>query len=957
MPNLPFPGGVTAVTNVPRTKESLTNCFNNGQGSIIHRPGIDLISATAGNARGLFEWNENLYMVVRQSLLKVTNTTTGATTTIGPIVGNEAVVTAVGFNTVVIAVKGGNIYTLDKSDTLTNITANDNIEVCDAVAHINGRFVYIPSNGANPAFFSDIGAAGTVQAASFFDAEELPDKNTTVMNLRNTLYIGGTDSFELFRDTGASPVPFQRLSGARIDYGYIGGLVAYADTYAFVGREKEQDFGIYTIGQGRANKISNEEIDRIIGLHSLVEMQSAISNRFKWRGYDLVTFEIGRYGLGYYNGSWFHLSKLVDGSLTKWDGGFVTQFQGTYYSASNKKFGKLSDTDTEYGESIPHVIDIPFQHPDNEHFSAQSISLGLSQGFNANTTVLGGEQVTNGTMDDNFGAELVTNGTFVETLGAELVTNGTFTDVLGTDVITAGDMSDASKWTLGVGWSIGSGVATCDGSQVGNTSIQQAAGVFALVFLYRVDFTVSNYSAGAITSVMYGSGVTTVNITANGTYSVYVQAINGSNTFSIVQDSSFAGDLDDVSCAPMSDADDWTRGDGWQYANGSMNVDGTQTGNTQLSQTISGLTTGATYKLTFDISNFTAGAIVNSGVGGTIDPLDYTADGSYTAYIVATNTTGPLQFTGNINAAMNFDNVSLKEITDADVWTRGDGWQYNGGVMSIDGSQAATSQLTQAIAGLTTGANYRMETVISGYSAGFITATSIGGTQNNDNLFPDGTYTQDFVLTNDTGELIEFANSAAILSLTSVSLKNHAGLDAWIVGDGWTMANGVMSCDGTQTSNTTIKQDVGIEAGKRYQVQFEITELTAGLITTLSIGGVSDGTNKDTVGVHTYDITAENSTGDINIAANASFIGSIDNVSVREMITVRPTVGLALSNDNVNFGPYLFRDLGQIGQYNHHLEWNYPGGLGSYDGFMALRFYTTQSIEFDANGLFAYFRS
>jgi len=109
--------------------------------------------------------------------------------------------------------------------------------------------------------------------------------------------------------------------------------------------------------------------------------------------------------------------------------------------------------------------------------------------------------------------------------------------------------------------------------------------------------------------------------------------------------------------------------------------------------------------------------------------------------------------------------------------------------------------------------------------------------------------------------------------------------------------------------------------------------------------------------VHTYDITAANSTGDINIAANASFIGSIDNVSVREMITVRPTVGLALSNDNVNFGPYLFRDLGQIGQYNHHLEWNYPGGLGSYDGFMALRFYTTQSIEFDANGLFAYFRS
>jgi len=67
-------------------------------------------------------------------------------------------------------------------------------------------------------------------------------------------------------------------------------------------------------------------------------------------------------------------------------------------------------------------------------------------------------------------------------------------------------------------------------------------------------------------------------------------------------------------------------------------------------------------------------------------------------------------------------------------------------------------------------------------------------------------------------------------------------------------------------------------------------------------------------------------------------------------------VGLALSRNNVEYGEYLFRDLGALGDYTDHLEWNYPGGLGTYDGFMGLRIYTTQSVDFNSNGLFAFFR-
>ena len=346
--------------------------------------------STTGYARGQFVWNDSLYQVRSQSLIKITDTDTGAFSVISnDIAGTADIVTAVGFNTAVIVVKGGRIYTLDKTDTVARIDTGSNFEPCDAVTHINGRFVYIPTNGANPAFFSDIGAAGTVQAASFFDAEELPDQNTTAFNLRNTLYIAGTDSFELFRDTGASPVPFQRLNGARIDYGYIGGLMAYADTYAFIGREKDLDAGIYAISQGKADKISNPAIDLILSGYTLAELETAVGNRIKWRGYDLATFTLPNDSFGFYKGQWFIISSIKDGEDVQWSAGFVTQFNGSYFSAANEKIGKFSGVNTEYGERIPRVIDIPFQEPDNDWFACQSVTIGVSQGYNASVGTVG----------------------------------------------------------------------------------------------------------------------------------------------------------------------------------------------------------------------------------------------------------------------------------------------------------------------------------------------------------------------------------------------------------------------------------------------------------------------------------------------------------------------------------------------------------------------------------------
>lgn len=528
---IPFPPGFTGAENLPQTNRNLVNCFLDENGNVLSRPGITELNDTGGVARGQFEWDETLFQVVSNSLIRITDTDTGTFDIIGTIAGSNPIRTAIGFVDAVIVVRGGTIYTLGKSGTLIAITSvgngasavavfnhggnnptfgstvtitgftsnpsynvadtattseidsisstaitsvtdsggiasfvhagtspslgqevtisgfvtettynatgtvtatsattfevstiaftatdtgdfvgasafsissvtfgtnetngsfailltlisgNANFVPCDDVAHIDGRFVYVPTNG-DPAFFSDIGQARTVQVLSFFDAEELPDLNNGVFNLRNTLYITGTDSIELFRDTGASPNPFIRVQGARLDYGFIGGLLEWGDTFLFIGRHKEQTSGIFAVGSGKATKISNARIDLILSTYTNEELAETISGRIIWRGYDIAAFTLRRDSFAFVNGQWMPLDNVVNGCSKPWKGGYITEFNGEYFSTDDTKVGKFAKVNQDYGFASNKTIQTFIEQEDDFWFSIQSISLGFSQGFN-----------------------------------------------------------------------------------------------------------------------------------------------------------------------------------------------------------------------------------------------------------------------------------------------------------------------------------------------------------------------------------------------------------------------------------------------------------------------------------------------------------------------------------------------------------------------------------------------
>ena len=390
MPQIPLPKGFSGTEDLPRTLKILKNCYINSEGFLVFRPGLGELNTVPDSfARAAFEWNDAVYMVFSNNLIKITDIETGAFSIIGTIAGSAVIETAIGFNTAVLVVKSstGSIYTLDKSDVLIEIwdgvlqTGNAFFASCRDVTHIDSRFIYVPFDGS-PVFFSDVGNAGSVQVESFFDAEVLPDRNNGCFALGNTLYITGTDSIELFNGVAGANPPFLRVTGGGIDVGFIGGLVEYDETVIFIGRKKNQGPGIFIVGPGLSKKISNSAIDLILSTYTDGELAETIPGRFEWRGDDIATLALRRDYFAFLKSQWFIFESIVDDIPGPLGTGFIVEFNNEYFTAFEDKIGKLEKVNKDYGERIERVIQFGIEQEDNQFFPVQALDLGISQGFN-----------------------------------------------------------------------------------------------------------------------------------------------------------------------------------------------------------------------------------------------------------------------------------------------------------------------------------------------------------------------------------------------------------------------------------------------------------------------------------------------------------------------------------------------------------------------------------------------
>jgi len=102
----------------------------------------------------------------------------------------------------------------------------------------------------------------------------------------------------------------------------------------------------------------------------------------------------------------------------------------------------------------------------------------------------------------------------------------------------------------------------------------------------------------------------------------------------------------------------------------------------------------------------------------------------------------------------------------------------------------------------------------------------------------------------------------------------------WSKGVGWSISGGVASSDGTQTGLSYLNQSGAIVSGKTYKATFEVVSISAGEVR-IFVGSVENNSPKTTIGVYTEYMTAASTS--FWIRASSTFVGSIRNVSVKEI--------------------------------------------------------------------------
>ena len=283
---------------------------------------------------------------------------------------------------------------------------------------------------------------------------------------------------------------------------------------------------------------------------------------------------------------------------------------------------------------------------------------------------------------------------------------------------------------------------------------------------------------------------------------------------------------------------DWTKQTAWSINNGVANYDGSANGS--LLRQFNVLTIGKLYKLNFDILN-------NSGyyrIGGSFSNNVYTTysygNGSNTIYFEATAT--DVSIGGSMASGgdtFSIDNISVVEVDQAPA-----DFDFSRGA---DRATRVTEQ-------------------------GLVRPVEIVGSE----LVNNGSF--DTTL---SSELVQNGDFEQIGS----ELVTNGDFDTdsdWTLGNGASISNGSLSYDGTQSSNSNTNQTItSLDLNKIYKVSFTVSNYVSGNVR-VKISNDAQGVDRSADGEYIEYLSGMiNKT--LSVTGNADFVGSVDNISVKEV--------------------------------------------------------------------------
>lgn len=186
-------------------------------------PGLKLkVSVGLGPIRGLWEFNGNLYVVSRDKLYKVDSTYT--VTLIGTVSGTSGAVSMVDNGTQLFVACNGPSYVYNATTNVFSQITDSDFPGAGTVSYLDGYFVFNEPN-SQKIWVTALLDGLSVDPLDFASAEGSPDGVVGIIADHRELWVFGTNSVEVWYNSGNPDFPFSRIQGA---FNELGCAAAYS---------------------------------------------------------------------------------------------------------------------------------------------------------------------------------------------------------------------------------------------------------------------------------------------------------------------------------------------------------------------------------------------------------------------------------------------------------------------------------------------------------------------------------------------------------------------------------------------------------------------------------------------------------------------------------------------------------------------------------------------------------
>lgn len=224
---------------------------------------------------------------------------------------------------------GGSVYTVSASAVTAFSWTGPTGPITD-VEEINQRHLYL-EGGSGRVWYSAVANATSIGATDFITAESEPDQLLAIHVIGDTVILFGTDTTELWRETGDPDIPLVRRPGGAIPKGIIG---RDAKTQA--------DFGVFMVGSDsivyrlsdfQPQRISTHPIERKISRLSAANKAKVRLSAYEQDGHSFVHLHIPGAGDYFFDnniGAWHRRKALGDEVQGYGFGHYVAAFGNVY---------------------------------------------------------------------------------------------------------------------------------------------------------------------------------------------------------------------------------------------------------------------------------------------------------------------------------------------------------------------------------------------------------------------------------------------------------------------------------------------------------------------------------------------------------------------------------------------------------------------------------------------------